>query len=136
MKRYIIAAGVLVLLLTATPALADGTTVPQHTLAFPTDQIWAFVAGNLAPLVAYVLNYYGPHVSEKAKVVVTMVVAAVAGGIAQAITAGNVGFNDATLQFVVTAVVAAFLAHHWIWQPSTIASALGGGRNRQTEPTP
>lgn len=122
-----------VALLFPSVASASDVAVP-HSLVLPTDQIWAFVAGNLAPLIAYLLNYAGPWLSEKIKLFVQLVVAAVAGGVAQAITAGGVGFNDVTLQFVITAVVGALLAHKWAWQPSSIASSLGGGRNRQQEP--
>lgn len=116
-------------------ALADVSGPPTH-LVLPTDQIWAFVAGNLAPLVAYVLNYHAPWISESFKVLIQAVAAAVAGGIVQAITAGGVGFNATTLQFVVTAVVGAFLAHAWVWSRSPIATNLGGGRNKQGSGTP
>lgn len=127
------ALSVIVLLVLAPFASADVSGAPQH-LVLPTDQIWAFVAGNLAPLVAYVLNHYAPWVSEKVKVFVQFVVAAIAGGLAQAITNGGVGFNATTLQFVVTAVVGAFLAHAWVWQRSTVAQSLGGGSNRTDAP--
>jgi hypothetical protein len=118
------------LLLLPSLALADSAPPPQPTLALPTDQVWTLIAGGLAPLAAYVLNYVGPHTSEKIKAVVQIVVAAIAGGVAEAITAGGVGFNTVTLQFVLSAVIAALAAHKILWQPATISTALGGGRNK------
>jgi hypothetical protein len=106
-------------------ALAD-TTAPNGHLVLPTDQIWAFVAGNLAPLLMYLVNRYMPYTSETIKALMQGVGAAVAGGIAQAITAGGVGFNSATLQFVVTAVIGMLIAHHWVWKATPVAAALRG----------
>jgi hypothetical protein len=115
-----------------TLAFADAAPPPQDTLALPTDQVWTLVAGALAPLASYVLNYVGPQTSERVKAFVQVVVAAVAGGLTQAIAAGSdtVGFNSVTLQFVLSAVIAALTAHKFLWQPSTISTALGGGRNK------
>lgn len=117
------------LLLLPALAFADAPP-PQPTLALPTDQVWTLLAGGLAPLAAYVLNYVGPHTSEKIKAFVQIVVAAIAGGVAEAITAGGVGFNTVTLQFCLSAVIAALAAHKILWQPATISTALGGGRNK------
>lgn len=119
------------LLVTPAAALADGAPPPQPTLALPTDQVWTLIAGGLAPLAAYLLNHYLPHTSEKIKAFVHVIVAAVAGGVMEAITAGagTVGFNTITLQFVLSAVVAALSAHKLLWQPSTISTALGAGSN-------
>lgn len=127
------ALGIVMLLALAPFAMADVSGAPTH-LVLPTDQIWAFVAGNLAPLFAYVLNHYAPWISEKIKVFAQFVVASIAGGLTQAITTGGVGFNAVTLQFVVTAVVGAFLAHAWVWQRSTVAQSLGGGSNHTDAP--
>lgn len=109
-------------------ALADAVS-PQPTLALPSDQVWTLFAGALVPLVGYVLNHYGPQASEKAKAFVQVIAAAIAGGIIQAITAGHVGFNMITLQFILTAVIAALTAHGLLWRPSGISTALGAGRN-------
>lgn len=112
-----------------TTLIAAVDPVAPRTFIAPTDQIWAIVAGGLAPLVAYILNYLGPWVDEKIKGIVQLIAAAIAGGLAQAITAGNIGFNNTTLQFVVTAILASMVGHAgYKW--STISTALGGGRNR------
>lgn len=114
------------------PALvlgADTAPPPQPTLALPTDQVWTLIAGVLSPIAAYALNFRGPWISERVKVLVQIVVAAVVGGITQAITAGGVGFNGRTLQFVITAIFAALGAHFGIWRASGISTAVGGGRN-------
>lgn len=112
-------------------ALADAAPPPQTTLAFPTDQVWTLLAGALAPLAAYVLNYIGPHTDEKVKGLVQAVVAAIAGGVGQAISAGpgTVGFNNTTLQFVLSAIAAAVFAHG-AYKAAGINTYLGGGRNK------
>jgi hypothetical protein len=113
-------------------AVADSVPPPQHTLALPTDQVWTLLAGGLVPLASYVLNHAGPWCTEHVKAAVQVLVAAVAGGLTQAIVAGNVGFNGVTLQFVLTAVTAALFAHRLLWLPSGISARLGGGSNAQT----
>jgi hypothetical protein len=132
MRRLAVLASLLLAALLVIPAVAFAGAVPapQHTLALPTDQIWTIVAASVAPLAGYIVNYLGPHSSERIKAVVQLVAAAIAGGLTQAITAGDVGLNAITLQFVVTAVIAAFGAHKLLWQPSTIGHAFGAGRNR------
>lgn len=120
----------LALLLVPGVALADVAPPPAPTQVFPTDQVWVLIAGALAPLAAYVINYVGPHTDEKVKGIIQGVVAAIAGGIMQAVTAGHVGFNNVTLQFVITAVFAAAAAHSGFYKVSGINVALGGGRNK------
>lgn len=135
-SRLIALLGAFLLLVLIAPAaaLADTVPGPQSTLALPSDQVWAAIAGALAPAAAYVLNYLGPHISEKVKAVVHVIVAAIAGGLTQAIAGGTVGFNHTTLQLVFTAVVAALFAHKIFYLPSGISTALGGGRNAQDSP--
>lgn len=111
-------------------ALAEGENT---TLALPTVQLWALAAGAFAPVVGYLVNYAAPWTSEKVKAVIFIAAAAVSGAITQAITNGTVGFNDATFQLVVTAVIAAISTHFGFWKPSTISTSLGGGRNKQEE---
>lgn len=115
-------------------AFAEAGEQPAPTLLLPSTQIWTLVAGALVPLGGYVLNYLGPIVNEKAKALVQVLLAAVSGGFVQAITVGDVGFNDVTLQFVLSAVITALFAHGFLWRPSGINVALGGGRNAQDNP--
>jgi di/tricarboxylate transporter len=122
----------LAMLILPAVALADPPP-PQRTLAFPTDQVWTLIVGALVPLLTYALNYVGPWLDEKVKAIILVIVAAIAGGVTQAVVAGDVGFNNTTLQFVLTAVIAALGAHGWLWRPSGTNVALGGGRNRQAE---
>lgn len=122
----------LLLLVPVTALAADTVVPPQHALALPTTQVWVIIAGALAPAVSYLINHYAPWVDEKMKAVVFVIVAAVAAGIAQAIDAGNVGFNQETLQLVVTAVIAAFGSHFGFFKASTIGPAIfKAGTNRQ-----
>lgn len=104
-----------------------------HEVLLPATQLAVLAVGLLVPLVGYALNYVGPWLDEKVKGIVQVVVAAIAAGLYQAIDVGNFGFNNTTLQLVVTAILAALAAHHLLWKPSGISTALGGGRNKQTE---
>lgn len=112
---------------------ADAGTLdpkPAGSLLLPTDQLWTYLAASLIALPTYLLNHYGPQVSEPVKGLVLMLTAGLAGGITQAVTAGGVGFNQTTLQFIVSAVIGAFLTHKLVWAPTGISTALGGGSNK------
>lgn len=102
----------------------------MHLLLSAT-QIVVFAIGSLVPLVTYVLNHYAPWADEKVKGVVTVVVAAIAAGLYQALDAGHLGFNATTLQLVLTAIVGALAAHNWLYTKSGINLALGGGSNHR-----
>lgn len=97
---------------------------PNSTLPLPTDLLWSLAAGFLSPLVGYIINKLGPQTTEHAKLIVQTVVAAVAGGIAQAVTAGGVGFNDTTLQYVLFAILTAGVGHQW-WKAGGVNVLLG-----------
>ena len=101
---------------------------PNPTLLLPTAQIVLVVLGALVPLVTYVLNHYAPWASEQIKAIVVVVVAAVVAGVYQAIQDGH-SLDKQTLQYVITAVVAALGAHHWLYKPAGISEKLGGGSN-------
>ncbi len=105
-------------------------------LVLQSKQTWVLLIGALVPLVTYVLNHVGPWISEPVKAGVTVVVAAVAGGLYTALATSSFGWNAATLQMVLTAVVAALGAHHWLWKPSGISTKLGGGSNEGSAPPP
>jgi hypothetical protein len=105
----------------------------SHEVLLPNAQVVVMAIGTLVPLVTYVLNHYAPWVDEKVKGVVTVVVAAIAAGLYQAIELNDFGANDHTLQLVLSAIVAALTAHHWFYRPSGINVALGGGTNAQTD---
>ena len=104
-------------------ALAAGTTL------VPVPQIWVFVLGALTPLVTYVLNHFAPWVTEPVKAAVLAVVASGIAVLYTAIETGVAGFNSATLQLVVTALIAAFGSHYIVWKPSEVSVKLGGGSN-------
>jgi uncharacterized membrane protein YeaQ/YmgE (transglycosylase-associated protein family) len=95
----------------------------------PSIQTWALILGAVTPLFTYVLNHLGPWLSEKTKAVVLLVVAGVVGAVYTAIESSTFGWNDSTVQLVLTAILGAFGAHALIYKPSGINSALGGGRN-------
>lgn len=118
-----------VLLLLFLPALALATP-SAPTLVLPGDQVWTLVIGSLVPLVTYVLNHVGPWVTEPIKALVLAVVAVVAGALYTALATHVFGLNSATLQLVLSAVVAAFATHHLIWKPAGVSILLGGGSNR------
>lgn len=115
-------------------AADDVTERPSPTLALPADQMWVLLIGTLVPLLTYKINHLGPHTSEQVKGVMHVVVAAVAAGLYEAINGGHVGFDQATLQYVLTAVIAALGAHRFLWSPSGIAASAGAGQNKVGQP--
>jgi hypothetical protein len=132
----LLAVGFVFLLLPAL-ALADvGDTTPpvQPTSALTSLQFWSLLLGGLVPLVTYVLNHYAPWASEHVKAVVLVVVAAVVGGVYNAIAAGGFAFDTAHLAIVAAAVVGALAAHNWLWKPAGINVAFGGGTNAGVPP--
>lgn len=121
---------VLLLALPGVAFAADAGEVPNTTLPLPNDMIWALVAAALVPLGGYIVNFLGPQTSEKVKGLVQIVFAAAASGIVQAITAGGVGFNGVTAQYILFGLFAAFGAHKLIYKPTTIATLFGAGQNK------
>ena len=128
---YRIAFVALVFLALAPVALADAPVHTSPVLVLPSKQLWTLMIGALVPLVTYVLNHVGPWVSEPTKAFVLVLVAAIAGGLYTALATSNFGWNSATIQMVLTAVIAALGAHQWLWKPSEISARLGGGSNAQ-----
>ena len=118
----------LILLLVPTLALAAGKSPVGFV---PSVQTWALILGAITPLFTYVLNHYAPWISEAAKAIVLAVVAGVVGAVWAAIETGVFGWNDATVQLVLTAILGAFGAHALIFKPAGINKALGGGTNAQ-----
>ena len=115
---------VLVVSLVAPVAALAADPSPTGQFVFPALQVWTIVAGSLVTVVTYVLNKYAPWTSQSVKALVLVVASAVAAGLTQAIDGGTVGFNDQTLQLVVTAVIAAFGSHLLLWKPSGIQAKL------------
>lgn len=93
----------------------------------PSIQTWALILGAIVPLATYILNHFAPWVSEAVKATVLAVLAGVVGAVYTAIETSVFGWNDATVQLVLTAIIGAFGAHLLIWKPSTISAKLGGG---------
>lgn len=94
-------------------------------------QLWVLLIGAIVPLVGYLANHYGPHVDEKTKAIIHVVLAAVASAVFEQAAKGSVALDATTAQLVLTGVVAALSAHHLLWKPSAIAAALGAGSNAQ-----
>jgi uncharacterized membrane protein HdeD (DUF308 family) len=92
-------------------------------------QVWVVLLGALVPLATYIINHFAPWVTEPVKALVLAIVAAVVAALYTAIETSIFGLNDATLQLVLSAIVAAFGAHLLVWKPSGIAEKLGGGSN-------
>lgn len=118
-----------------TSGTSDAPPLP-HTELLNSTQFYAALIGALSPGVAYLLNHYGPHVSEKVKTLVFALVAAAAGALAQALDAGTLAFDTNTIQVVFTSVVFAFLAHFGFWKPSTFSAVFKAGTNRPGQPPP
>jgi len=103
-------------------------------LAFPTTQVWTLVIGALVPLLSYVVNHFAPWASEQAKAVFLLIVSAGGAALYTALSTNVIGFNDATLQLVLSGVIAALAAHGLLWRPSGISAKLGGGSNAARRP--
>lgn len=106
----------------------------QGQFVFPALQVWTIVAGSLVTVVTYVINRWAPWVGQGTKAFVLVIAAAIAAGLTQSIDGGTVGFNDQTLQLVVTAVVAAFGSHLLLWKPSGIQAKLAQPEVQPGEP--
>ena len=118
-------------------AYAYGADEPalQGQFVFPALQVWTIVAGSLVTAITYVINRWAPWVGQGTKAFVLVIAAAIAAGLTQSIDGGTVGFNDQTLQLVVTAVVAAFGSHLLLWKPSGIQAKLAQPEVQPGEPT-
>lgn len=119
----VILLALLLLLLIPTLALAAGTALT------PVPQLWTLILGALTPLAVYIINHFAPWVTEPAKAIVLAIVAGIVGALYTAIETNVFGFNNATVQLVLSAIVAAFGAHLLVWRPSGISAKLGGGSN-------
>jgi hypothetical protein len=114
-------------------AIAASLLLPALALAaggagfVPSVQTWALILGAVTPLVTYILNHFAPWVSEAVKATVLAVVAGVVGAVWAAIETHVFGWNDATVQLVLTAILGAFGAHALIFKPAGINQKLGGG---------
>lgn len=121
----------LLMVMLAAPAFAQGDpSAAGNGLEL---RLWSLLAGALVPLGGYLLNYLAPWVSEPVKALVQVALAAAAGAVVELVDLGSVGFDLVTLEYVLTAVVAALAAHAGLWRPGGISTAFGGGRDRQAE---
>lgn len=113
------------------PAAALGADVPppQPTQALASVQFWTAVIGFLVPLLTYVINHYAPWVDEKAKGLVLLGAAAAAGALYPLVQSGDWAFDTRHMELVGSAVFFAFVGHHAVWKPTTIAQSLGAGSN-------
>lgn len=122
---WVLFAALVFVVLLPTLALADLSAAPTGQLVLPAAQIWVVVVGLLTPLVAYVLNsHLWASLSEPYKAFIQIVVSAGAAAITTAITTNVLGFNDATLQLIVTSVFASLVAHKVLWVPSGVQARL------------
>jgi hypothetical protein len=116
--------GLLVLAALPSVVLALAASPAPH-LVLPVAQIWVVVVGLLSPLVGYVVNSnLWKTAPEPVKAFVQVVIAAVAAAITTAISTSVFGLNAATLQLIITGVVAALSSHALLWRPSGIAAHL------------
>lgn len=88
-------------------------------------QLWVLVVGALTPLGGYVLNRFAPWASETVKGIVQVLLAAVTSALFTALDTSVFGFNQTTLQLVISGVVAALMAHNWLYRPAKVNTKLG-----------
>lgn len=120
--RVLTLAAVFALVAPALALAADPAVSSQFV--FPSLQVWTIVAGSLVTVVTYAINRWAPWTGQGTKAFVLVITSAIAAGITQSIDGGTVGFNNQTLQLVVTAVIAAFGSHLLVWKPSGIQGKL------------
>lgn len=126
----------------ALPALALADTVPGpgDQTPVPAGPATSFVNLYLAalsaivPLAGYLINHYGPQRSEQVKGIAMGALAAGVAVLYQAVTPGDLGFNDETLLAVATTMVGSVLAHLG-YAAAGINRALGAGTNRDGTPS-
>jgi hypothetical protein len=134
MKRLILVLLAVVVALVVVPsvALADASTAERHGLVLDQVQLYSVVIGVFSPIVGYIVNSglvkkVSASIPEPVAAMVHVLIAAVGAAIYQAAVAGHLGFNDETLQVLLSAVVAAFAAHRLIWVPSGVQPRLAAG---------
>lgn len=94
------------------------------------DQLAVLLIGAFTPLAGYVVNYIAPWTGEKVKALAQVALAALGASVYQIIDQpGGFEWSLETRQFIATAVVGALAAHGFLWRPSEVSTALGGGRN-------
>jgi hypothetical protein len=103
-RKLLILSAPLVMLASPAAAFAEPDSVPVGQTALGGFSLWALGVGALVPLATYVLNRYVP--TEPIRATVLLVVAAIAGALTQLINAGSIGFDTATLRYVISAVLA------------------------------
>lgn len=114
------------LLLAALPSAVFAlAATPAPHLILPVAQIWVVVVGLLSPLIGYVVNSnLWKTAPEPVKALVQVIVAAIAAAITTAISTSVFGINAATLQLIITGVLAALGSHSLLWKPSGVAAHL------------
>lgn len=98
-------------------------------LALSQTQMWIVVVGILSPTVAYCLNNkllrrVWESLPEPVAGMIHLLVAAAAAGAYEAVETSQLGWNAATAQYILTAVVASFVAHGIIWKPTGVQATL------------
>jgi len=123
----------LLCLLAASPAYAE-LPAPEGThLVLTAAQLWPIVLGAITPLASYVINSkLWSEAPEILKALVQLFVAAVVGAIWAAVATPAFGFNDQTLQLVITTVIANFGSHLLVWERAHVNIKLGA-RPRYTD---
>ena len=136
-KRFLMICGAIAILrltldlVTATALGSGDVPSEQPQFALSTDQLYAALIGALTPLVGYVLNYFAPWVTDKTKGLVQIGLVTFTGALYAVLESGTDLFSEQTLQLVMTAFFAAFIAHTAAWKPTHLSTTLGAGRNVQ-----
>lgn len=102
---------------------------PTTVLILSQTQLWIVLIGIFSPILSYLLNNkvlrkFWEGLPEPVAGMIHVLVAAVAAGVYAAVETNQFGWNDVSLQYVVTAVVAAFLAHNMGWKPIGVQAVL------------
>lgn len=88
-------------------------------------QLWVMLIGGLTPLITYLINKVAPWTTETVKGAIQVIMAAVTGALYTALDTNVFGWNSTTAQLVISAIVAALMAHNWLYKPAKINTKLG-----------
>lgn len=108
--------------------------MPTTTPVLPTANLNMIVIGALVPILGYTLNKIPSYAKlpEAVKTFVHVVLIAAATGVYQAFEQGTFGWNRETEGLIVTALIAAFYAHGYLWKPGGVNTAFGARADYRT----
>lgn len=127
---------VVFLMFPALAVAAELRATTQQTLVLPPAQLYAVLIGLVTPLIGYITNAkFWKAAPEQVKTVVQLFITTVTSAIYVAAATPTFGWNNSTLQLIVTTVVAG-LAAHFGYRATGINQKLGARSHLAQFPAP